>query len=91
MNSGLYKEPNGLRERIRALVESEVPYVRAEEIDRRDEFPRDIMKKLADEGFMAVNVPRQYGGEGGGDLEAMIMSEEISKRCPALAWTFGNV
>jgi alkylation response protein AidB-like acyl-CoA dehydrogenase len=91
MNSGLSREQNGLRERIRALVEAQVPYARADEIDRRDEFPLDLMKKLADEGFMAVNVPRQYGGDGGGDLEVLIMCEEISKRCPALAWTFGNV
>jgi alkylation response protein AidB-like acyl-CoA dehydrogenase len=84
-------EQNGLRERIRHFIETEISGEMAETIDRNDEYPRDLMNKLAEQGFMAVNVPRQYGGQGGGDLEVMIMCEEISRRCPALAWTLGNV
>jgi alkylation response protein AidB-like acyl-CoA dehydrogenase len=91
MADGLNRDQNGLRERIRCFVEAEISKEKAEAIDRNDEFPRDLMNKLAEQGFMAVNVPRQYGGQGGGDLEVMIMCEEISRRCPALAWTFGNV
>lgn len=91
MASGLSREQNELRERIRSFIEKEVPMSKAEEIDRKDEFPHDIMKKMAEHGFMGINVPRQYGGDGGGDMEIMIMCEEISRRSPALAWTYGNV
>ena len=91
MNGGFSREQNIFRERISSFIEREVPFSRAEEIDRDDQFPHDLMKKMADNGFMAVNVPKQYGGEGGGLLELMIMCEEISKRCPALSWTWGNV
>jgi alkylation response protein AidB-like acyl-CoA dehydrogenase len=91
MYPGFTHEQNGLRERIRSFVEAEVSWETARNIDERDEYPAHLMQKLAERGFMAVNVPPQYGGEGGGDLEIMIIVEEISKRCPALAWTYGNV
>jgi alkylation response protein AidB-like acyl-CoA dehydrogenase len=91
MNGVFSREQNIFRERIRSFVEREVSFSRAEEIDRDDRFPQDLMKKMADSGFMGVNIPKQYGGEGGGLLEVMIMCEEISKRCPALSWTWGNV
>ena len=42
---------------------------RADEIDATDEFPKDIFDKLADEGFMALIVPTEYGGLGKGYLE----------------------
>ena len=91
MTSGLSREQNELRERIRGFIETEVPVEAAEAIDRKDEFPWEIMRRMAAQGFMAVNAPRQYGGDGGGDLEVMILCEEISRRSAALAWTFGNV
>lgn len=80
-----------LRERIRSFIETEVPFTQAFTIDRFDQYPQEIMNKMAKSGFMAVNIPKQYGGKGGGDLDVMIMCEEICKRCPALAWTWGNV
>ena len=80
-----------LRERIRSFVETEMPFSQAFAIDRYEQYPQEIMNKMAQSGFMAVNIPKQYGGEGGGDLEVMIICEEICKRCPALAWTWGNV
>jgi len=80
-----------LRERIQLFIETEVPFSQAFTIDRNDQYPQEIMDKMARSGFMAVNIPPKYGGEGGGDLEVMIMCEEICKRLPALSWTWGNV
>ncbi|MBI9077091.1 MAG: acyl-CoA dehydrogenase family protein [Desulfatibacillum sp.] len=91
MSSGLSREQNGFREKVRSFVEREVSDARAAEMDRTDEFPHDIMHKMAQYGLTAVNVPIQYGGEGGGDLEVMILCEELSRQSPALSWTLGNV
>ena len=85
------REQNIFRERIRLFVEKEVPFSLAEEIDRHNLYPDELMKKMADSGFMGVNVPKQYGGEGKSQLEIMIICEEIAKRCPALTWALGNV
>lgn len=42
---------------------------RADEIDQTDEFPKDVFDALADEGFMKLIVPVEYGGLGKGYLE----------------------
>jgi alkylation response protein AidB-like acyl-CoA dehydrogenase len=91
MYAAFSREHNIFRERIRSFVEKEVPYSLAREIDRDCLYPHNLMKKLAESGFMGVNVPKQYGGEGKGLFEIMIICEEIGKRCPALSWAWGNV
>jgi len=91
MHGTVSREQSGFRERVQSFVNSQISEERADALDKTDEFPHDIMKSMAREGLTAVNVPVQYGGEGGGDLEVMILCEELSKRCPALSWTLGNV
>ncbi|MBI9086873.1 MAG: acyl-CoA/acyl-ACP dehydrogenase [Desulfobacterales bacterium] len=91
MNGGLSREQNGFRERVRSFVENEISHARADALDRGDAFPHDILEKMAQQGLTAVNVPVHYGGEGGGDLEVMILCEELSRRSPALSWVLGNV
>lgn len=85
------REQNDLREKTIDFVKRELPPEKAREIDERDVFPFDVMQKMADEGFWAINVPREYGGDGGGIIELMIFNEEISKACPTISWTAGDV
>lgn len=42
---------------------------RAAEIDKTNEFPKDVFDALADEGFMRLIVPEEYGGLGKGYVE----------------------
>ncbi len=91
MDHKLTKDQCELRERIRFFVKTEIPREVAREIDRKDEFPFKIIRKLAEQGLTAVNVPKKYGGEGGGEIEVMILCEELSRACPALTWAFGNI
>ncbi|MFC1824152.1 acyl-CoA dehydrogenase family protein, partial [Thermodesulfobacteriota bacterium] len=42
-------------------------------------------------GFMGINVPEEYGGQGGDIVDVMIFNEEISTRIPVLSWASGNV
>ena len=80
-----------LREKTRAFVEKEIPGEVAAAVEKADDFPHDLMRKLADQGFMGINVPMEYGGAGGSVIEEMIFFEEISKGLPVLAWTAGDV
>ena len=91
MSGGLSREQNGFRERVHSFVTHEISAAVADELDRSDAFPHDILRKMAQQGLTGVNVPVRYGGEGGGDLEVMILCEELSRQCPALSWVLGNV
>jgi len=85
------EEQNMLRDTIRRFVEKEVPRELAQQIDEKDEFPHELLKKLIDLGFMGINVPENYGGQGGNVLDYMIFAEELSKRVPVLSWAAGGI
>jgi alkylation response protein AidB-like acyl-CoA dehydrogenase len=40
---------------------------------------------------MGINVPEEYGGQGGNIVDMMILTEETSKKLPVLAWAIGNI
>jgi alkylation response protein AidB-like acyl-CoA dehydrogenase len=53
----------------------------ASEHDRKHEFPKDIVDKLGELGFMGMVVPEQYGGSGSDYLSYIIAVEKISGAC----------
>jgi alkylation response protein AidB-like acyl-CoA dehydrogenase len=85
------EEQEMLRDTVRRFVEQEIPPEKAREIDEKDEFPHDLLNKLCDLGFMGINVPEEYGGQGGNVIDEMIFFEELAKRMPVLAWAAGNI
>jgi alkylation response protein AidB-like acyl-CoA dehydrogenase len=91
MDFSLTEEQIMLKDTIRRFVETEIPREVAVEIDEKDEFPHALLQKLCDLGFMGINVPEEYGGQGGNIIDEMIFFEEISKRLPVLAWAAGNI
>ncbi len=82
---------SALKEKIREFVEKEIPREHARELDKRDEFPHELIKKLSQQGFMRINIPEEYGGMGGDVIDTMIVYEEISRRLPVLSWAMGNI
>ncbi len=91
MDYRLTEEQTMLKDTVRRFVETEIPLEKAQQIDEQDEFPHDLVQKLCDLGFMGMNVPEEYGGQGGDVIDQMIFYEEISKRLPVLAWAAGNI
>ncbi|WP_434278184.1 cyclohexanecarboxyl-CoA dehydrogenase [Acinetobacter sp. CE-15] len=49
------------------------------EHDQRRSFDRDLVKKMGEMGFIAPELPEQYGGQGMGRLAAGIIHEAIAK------------
>jgi alkylation response protein AidB-like acyl-CoA dehydrogenase len=77
MNFELGKEQE-IKERAAEFADREVaPY--AAELDREDRFPNETFEKLADEGFMGLCVPEEYGGAGSDFLSYVLLLEEISR------------
>jgi len=85
------EEQEMLRDTMRRFMETEVPREVAIEIDEQDRFPHELLQKLCDLGIMGINVPEEYGGQGGNVVDEMILFEEISRRLPVLAWAAGNI
>ena len=91
MDFSFTEEQNMLRDTIHRFMETEVTRDIAAEIDEKDEFPHELLQKLCDLGFMGINVPEEYGGQGGNIIDMMIFTEEISRKLPVLAWAAGNI
>jgi len=61
----------------------------AEQIDRDDEFPPGIWKKMGDLGILGVTISEEYGGSGFDLLTGVLIMEQIGRICPALAVSYG--
>jgi acyl-CoA dehydrogenase len=85
------EEQEMLRDTIRRFAEKEIPSEVAREIDEQDRFPHELLGKLADLGFMGINISEEYGGQGATVIEEMIMFEELARKLPVLAWAAGNI
>ncbi len=54
------------------------------EWDESQHFPKDVMHKLGEQGFLGVLVPEEYGGAGLGYQEYITVIEEITKVCSSI-------
>jgi alkylation response protein AidB-like acyl-CoA dehydrogenase len=75
---GFTDEQELLRRTVRDFAESEIaPHVRR--YDETQEFPREILAKVAKLGLMGIIFPEEYGGAGLGYTEYVIAVEELSR------------
>ncbi len=88
MDLSLSDEERELREAARRFARKEVQPV-ADRMDREDYFPRDIFRRLGEDGFLGVTVPTEYGGLGLSYVSQALILEEIARVSPALALSVG--
>jgi isovaleryl-CoA dehydrogenase len=62
---------------------------RAAEIDRANEFPADLWKKLGDLGVHGMTVSEEYGGTDMGYLAHIVAMEEISRASASVGLSYG--
>ncbi len=55
--------------------------------DRGDAFPQEIMEKAFAAGFLTCNIPEEYGGGGLGDVDTVVVSEELAAGCAGMFTT----
>ena len=72
------------RERARGFAEREV-LPRAGEIDRSDRVPEELVRGLAQHGFLGLGIPAEWGGSGGDTRDLVAALEELSRASAAVA------
>jgi isovaleryl-CoA dehydrogenase len=85
---GLPEELEEMRQQVRRFVAAQIA-PRAAEIDRSNEFPRDLWPQLGDQGLLGITVPERFGGAGLGYLAHVIVMEEISRASGAVGLSYG--
>ncbi len=69
-----------IRNMVRDFAEKEIEPLAAE-LDEKEEYPHEILKKMAGLGLLGILVPAEYGGAGLDTVSYAIVIEEISKKC----------
>ncbi|MGE0253678.1 MAG: isovaleryl-CoA dehydrogenase [Alphaproteobacteria bacterium] len=77
-----------LRDSVRDFTAAKIA-PRAEEIDRSNEFPRDLWPELGRLGLHGITVEEEYGGSGMGYLEHCVAMEEISRGSASVGLSYG--
>jgi len=61
----------------------------AERIDKSDEYPFELAKKMGEYGLFGLNMPREYGGLGLDLMGSVIVGEEIARSSLSAAFLLG--
>jgi isovaleryl-CoA dehydrogenase len=85
---GLGEELDEVRAQVRRFARERIA-PRAEEIDRSNEFPRDLWPDLGAAGLLGVTVPERWGGANLGYLAHIIAMEEISRASGSVGLSYG--
>jgi len=84
LNFSLSEEQKQLQLKVRDFALKEV-LPSSWYYDEIDEIPRHILKRAYEEGIMNSDIPKKYGGQGLGLVDAAILTEEIAAACPGIA------
>ncbi len=88
LNFALGETADMLRDSVRAFAEEEIA-PRAADIDRTNDFPADLWRKMGDLGLLGLTVEEELGGSGMGYLEHVIAMQEISRASASVGLSYG--
>src|SRR6201996_1297577 len=88
LNFDLGEAADALRASVSAFASDEIA-PRAAEIDRSNDFPEDLWRKMGDLGVLGITVEDEYGGAGMGYLEHCVAMEEVSRASASVGLSYG--
>lgn len=72
-------EQDELRRTVRRFLESFCPKEWLDDLERREEYPFDLFKHLAELGLFGIGVDEEFGGVGGGMVDIAVVCEELGR------------
>lgn len=88
LDLGLGDTADAIRESVRSFAVNEIAPL-ADDIDRTDQFPRQLWPKLGELGVLGITVEEEYGGAGLGYVEHCVAMEEISRASGSVGLSYG--
>ncbi|MCZ6455369.1 MAG: isovaleryl-CoA dehydrogenase [Alphaproteobacteria bacterium] len=88
LNFDLGETADMLRDSVHSFSDDHIA-PRAEEIDRSNEFPRDLWPLMGELGLHGITVEEEYGGSGLGYLEHCVAMEEVSRASASVGLSYG--
>ena len=88
LNFQLGDDIDALRDAVRQFAEAEIA-PRAAQIDKNDQFPMDLWRKMGDLGVLGITAREEYGGANMGYLAHMVAMEEISRASASVGLSYG--
>lgn len=84
------EEQEMLRNEMQRFCKKELTREYVRWMDENCDFvPDELWKKLQEIGYFGVNVPEEFGGQGLGTIDAMIMNEELATASVAVLLSVG--
>jgi len=88
LNFDLGETADMLRDSVKSFAQNEIAPL-ADEIDRTDVFPRQLLPKMGELGLLGITVEEEWGGTGLGYLEHCIAMEEVSRASASVGLSYG--
>ena len=82
----LSPEQVAIRDQARGFMLKEVLPI-AWRCDAQDETPLPLLRKAWQQGIMNADIPAEYGGQGRGLVDNVLITEELAAGCAGLATT----
>jgi alkylation response protein AidB-like acyl-CoA dehydrogenase len=79
----LTEEQRAIQETAREFARREVDPI-VDEIDESQKFPREVIRKAGELGFLGIIFPEEYGGAGLGYVEYVLVVTELSRIDPSV-------
>src|SRR5258708_5145841 len=80
----LSEEEKMFQQTVRRFAKEQIaPYVR--EMDEAGVLRKDLLKQLFDVGLMSIEIPEEYGGQGGTFFQSVLAIEELARVDPSVS------
>ena len=83
LNFELTPEQKALVEETRRFTRDRIIPIAAQ-ADKTHEFPTDVFKEAWELGFVGPNIPEAYGGAGMGEVDHVLLTEELAFGCTGI-------
>ncbi len=87
-NFDLGETADAIRDTVHAFAQEKIA-PRAEEIDKTNQFPRDLWPQMGALGLHGITVAEEDGGSGLGYLEHCVAIEEVSRASASVGLSYG--